>query len=66
MSEVSFVIPGRVKGKGRPRAVARGGFARVYTPKDTVNAESMVRKFAAEILRARVDARLGSRFVVGG
>ena len=32
-----FTIPGKPQGKGRARATARGGFARMYTPKKTVD-----------------------------
>lgn len=41
--EVQFVIPGEVKGKGRPRATIKGGYAMLYTPKDTVNYENLVK-----------------------
>lgn len=55
MNAVQFSIPGRLKGKGRPRAMIRsrrGGqqFVQVYTDSDTVSAESMVRKFAAQAM----------------
>lgn len=45
--EIRFVIPGRVGGKGRPRATIRGGHAAVYTPAKTVSMEQMVRGFGA-------------------
>lgn len=45
--EIRFVIPGRVGGKGRPRATIRGGHAAVYTPAKTVSMELMVRGFGA-------------------
>lgn len=32
---VSFTVPGDIWGKGRPRATARGGFARLYTDERT-------------------------------
>ena len=35
ISERSFFVPGKPEGKGRPRATARGGFARMYTPANT-------------------------------
>lgn len=41
--EVSFTIPGKPFGKQRPRVVSRGGFARAYTPKETVNYENLVK-----------------------
>lgn len=48
---VSFTIPGRVGGKGRARAVARGKFVRLYTPEKTRSMEAMVRDFAAQAMR---------------
>lgn len=41
-NEIKFSIPGEPKGKQRPRVVTRGGFARAYTPKETVNYENLV------------------------
>lgn len=41
--ELIFEVPGRPQGKGRPRAYARGGHARVYTPEKTVTYESWIR-----------------------
>lgn len=40
---VTFRIPGRLTGKGRPRATLVGGHARLYTPSETVKAEDRVR-----------------------
>jgi Holliday junction resolvase RusA-like endonuclease len=37
---VSFLVPGKPQGKGRPRAVARGKFVRMYTPEKTASYES--------------------------
>lgn len=37
-------IPGVMRGKQRPRMSARGGFARAYTPAQTVNAEAWVKQ----------------------
>ena len=42
MSKNVFVIPGEPVGKGRPRATAIGGFARMYTPQKTVSYEARV------------------------
>lgn len=39
---VRFFVPGKPQGKGRPRAVARGKFVRMYTPEKTVSYESTV------------------------
>lgn len=41
--ELIFEVPGRPQGKGRPRAYARGGHARVYTPEKTVTYENWIR-----------------------
>jgi len=45
--DLRFVIPGRVGGKGRPRATIRAGHAAVYTPAKTASMEQMVRGFGA-------------------
>jgi Holliday junction resolvase RusA-like endonuclease len=37
-------IPGVMRGKQRPRMSTRGGFARAYTPEQTVNAEAWVKQ----------------------
>jgi Holliday junction resolvase RusA-like endonuclease len=42
MAAITFIIPGKPFGKQRPRATARGGFARVYTPRETVSFERQV------------------------
>ena len=39
----TLTIPGRVAGKGRPRARVVDGHARIYTPADTVKAEDRCR-----------------------
>lgn len=41
--KVKFSVLGECKGKGRPRATAIKGHARMYTPKDTVMYENLVR-----------------------
>lgn len=41
--QVRFTVLGEPKGKGRPRATVSGGYAKVYTPKDTVMYENLVR-----------------------
>ena len=45
MPEITFVVPGPPKGKGRPRArvMSGGKFAQMYTPKDTVEYENLVK-----------------------
>ena len=40
---VTFTVPGSPTGKGRPRVTMQGGFARAYTPKETVNYENLVK-----------------------
>ena len=45
MSEVRFIVPGRVAGKGRPRFDPRSG--RAYTDKKTKSAEEIVKFYAA-------------------
>ncbi len=41
--EMYFTIPGQPVGKQRPRVTNNKGFAQTYTPKETVNYESVVR-----------------------
>lgn len=40
---ISFKVIGKIVGKQRPRATTFGGHARIYTPKDTMNYESLVK-----------------------
>ena len=40
---VQFSVPGKPIGKQRPRVTTRGGFARAYTPKETVEYENRIR-----------------------
>lgn len=47
---VEFEIPGRIRGKGRPRFARRGNFVTTYTPAETEASEAVVRKFAAEAM----------------
>lgn len=42
MTEVRFIIPGRISGKGRARATQIGGFVRLYTPSKTRAEEAMI------------------------
>src|SRR5882757_3194322 len=53
MESVSFTIPGRVKGKGRPKFARRGKFVHAYTPADTANCEAMVRSLASDAMEGR-------------
>lgn len=45
---ICITIPGELRGKGRPRFTARGGFARAFTDAKTVNAEAWVKACAVE------------------
>lgn len=56
---IKFTIPGRVGGKGRPRAVVINGNARILTPAKTRSTEAMVREFAA-------NAMAGNALLEGG
>ena len=42
-TKVTFEIPGKPFAKQRPRAIKRGRFTTVYTPKETVNYENLVK-----------------------
>lgn len=50
--QVSFTIPGRIRGKGRPRVTMRDGsrFPHVYTDQETVACETLVRNSAHEAM----------------
>jgi Holliday junction resolvase RusA-like endonuclease len=49
MSDIlRIVIPGEMRGKGRPRFTTRGGFARAFTDSKTVNMEAWVRACAVD------------------
>lgn len=48
---VSFVIPGRIGGKGRARAFLRGGKINMMTPTATASDEAIVRHYGAEAMR---------------
>lgn len=51
--EVSFTLPGRIRGKGRPRFARVGKFVRTYTDEKTESAEAMVRTIAAQAMGGR-------------
>ena len=40
---LTFEVPGRPQGKGRPRAYTSGGHTRMYTPDKTVTYENWIR-----------------------
>lgn len=50
METLAFTVPGDARGKGRPRASTRGGFARMYTDAKTRAYENTVRSFAANAM----------------
>jgi len=43
---ITIIIPGEMRGKGRPRFSVRGGHARAYTDAKTANAETWIRSCA--------------------
>lgn len=46
MRQLSFEVPGRIGGKGRPRGFIRGGKVAMHTPAKTKCEEGIVRHFA--------------------
>ena len=56
--KVEFTIPGKPFAKQRPRATARGGFARVFTPKETVSFERTVGMIAAQHFAAPISGAI--------
>ena len=50
---ITFIIPGEPVAKGRPRATSINGMARMYTPKKTVNYESLVALAAQQAMAGR-------------
>lgn len=50
---LTFTIPGRIGGKGRPKFARRGNFVTAYTPEKTRNMEAVVKDFAAQAMRGR-------------
>ena len=53
MQHVMFTIPGRIKGKGRPKFARRGTFVHAYTPSETMTSEAVVRSFGQEAMYGR-------------
>lgn len=51
---ITFTIPGRVSGKGRPKFRRIGNFVQTYTPEKTANMEAVVRAMASEAMRGSV------------
>jgi Holliday junction resolvase RusA-like endonuclease len=48
--QIHFQIEGDPKGKGRPRFTRAGKFTRVYTDKQTLDYESLIKSFAMEAM----------------
>jgi len=48
---ITFTIPGTPRGKGRPRAAKRGNHIGMYTPKETVSYENLIKIKAQEAMR---------------
>lgn len=59
-----IVIPGEIRGKGRPRFSTAGGFARAFTDAKTVNAEAWVKACAVEAGATCVDHPLRLRMAI--
>lgn len=53
MTPVRFTIPGKPRGKGRPRATARGKFIRIYTDDQTASYENLVALAAKAAMQGR-------------
>lgn len=53
MSQIEFTVPGVPVGKGRPRATAESGKARMYTPAKTARYESTAALFASHAMSGR-------------
>ncbi|PWE26705.1 RusA family crossover junction endodeoxyribonuclease [Pararhodobacter marinus] len=63
MTSVQFTIPGKPFGKQRARATARGGFARMYTPKETVSFERSVGTIAAPLFARPITGPVRLRII---
>jgi Holliday junction resolvase RusA-like endonuclease len=48
--QIHFQVEGDPKGKGRPRFTRAGKFTRVYTDKQTLDYEALIKFFAAEAM----------------
>lgn len=53
LKPVSFVVPGKPIGKGRPRVSTIAGHARMFTPKETANYESLIAVSAQQAMNDR-------------
>lgn len=65
---VKFCVLGEVRSKQRPRATVINGHARVYTPKDTVMYENLVRyayqEQVGKKLEGAIEARIKAYFPI--
>lgn len=50
---ITFIIPGPVVGKGRPKFARRGNFVTTYTPEKTANYENLVKLAAHRAMDGR-------------
>ena len=53
MRKIRFFVPGKVRGKGRPRFTVRGKYARAYTEKKTADYEMAVKRWGLAALAER-------------
>ena len=53
MTVVTFTVPGKPQGKGRPRVGRVGGFSRMFTPEKTVSYENLIGWTAAQAMAGR-------------
>lgn len=51
--QITFTVPGRVGGKGRPKFSRAGSFVRVYTPAKTRSDEANVKSYAMAAMQGR-------------
>lgn len=66
--EVKFTVDGEPKGKQRPRVSVKNGFAKAYTPKQTVIYENLVRyTYSSEVgekLNGEIEATIIGYFPI--
>ena len=60
MTEITFTVPGKPQGKGRPRACRAGAHVRMYTPEKTVSYEH--KNMACYLAECHTDGRSQLRF----
>lgn len=66
---ISFNIPGKSLGKGRPRFSTRGGFVKIYTPEKTASYENFVKvcylnEFHDFKIKGEIDAEIIAYFPI--